>query len=129
MNTGKTAWGATIQTVVSVDQDIAFHAYLLYTFVKIIHFIYQYDSPHSLFISSNILTINAYLHHLFMKVVCSKIHVNFIITSAIFQKYTPTQQGNPVTKTSSSHVKTQLSMACSQSVMLELLSGTVLPRM
>ena len=63
-----------------------------------------------------------------MKVVCSKIHVNFIIISAIFQKYTPMQQGNPVTKNSSSDAKTQFSMTYSQSAMLELLSGTVFPR-
>ena len=110
-------------------------------FFKIIHFSNQYDSPHPLFISSNILKINelhklqlasfgyeSTLHHLVMKVLCSKIHMNSIIISAVPQKYTPMQQGNPVAKNSSSHVKTQLSMAYSQSVMLELLSGTIFPR-
>ena len=72
--------------------------------------------------------INCSLYHLFMKAVCSKIHVNFIIISAVFQIDTPMQQGNPVTKNSSSHVKTRLSMAYFQSVMLELLSGSVFPR-
>ena len=62
-----------------------------------------------------------------MKVVCTKIHVNFIIILAIFQKFTPMQQGNPLIKNYSSHIKIQLSMAYFQSVMLEPLSGTVFP--
>ena len=43
-------------------------------------------------------------------------------------EFTPWQQGNPLIKNYSSHVKMQLSMAYSQSVMLELLYGTVFPR-
>ena len=72
--------------------------------------------------------INCNLHHLFMKVVYTKIHVNFIIILAIFQKFTPMQQGNPLIKNYLFHVEIQLSMAYFQSVMLELLSRTVFPR-
>ena len=58
-------------------------------FVKIIDYSYQYDSPHPFLFPQTYLKltnyINCNLHRLFMKVVCSKIHVTFIIILTIFQ--------------------------------------------
>ena len=89
-----TSWAITYSS--NLDALLA----LQNKFFKFIHFSDQYDNPHPLFISSNMLKVNeshklqlaSFVH----EVVCSKIHVNFIIISATFQKYTPTQQGNPV---------------------------------
>ena len=114
---GITSWAPTYSS--SLDALLA----LQNKFVKIIHFSDQYDSPHPLFISSNMLQINE-LHKLQLAsfVYKSSLQQNppeFIIILAIFQKFTPVQQGNPLIKNYSSHVKIQLSMAYSQSVMLE----------
>ena len=88
---GITSWALTYSS--SLDAPLA----LQNKFVKIIHFSDQCDSPHPLFISSNILKINE-LHKLQLESFVyesslQQIHVNFIIMLAIFQKFIPMQQG------------------------------------